>query len=67
MSDHITLLSEFIIRNPEIMNFTDLLSAVGRHGKEGATMLKIDIKPDYRDTPRNWENQIEIAFTWGER
>ncbi len=65
MSNHIVLLSEFIIRNPETMNFAELLERVGELGKAGATMLQIDIKPDYRDTPKNWESLLESAFTWG--
>lgn len=67
MSDTITRLSDFIIRNPEVLTFADLMKAVGKHGKAGATMLQVDIKPDFADTPRNWESQVEMAFTWGER
>ena len=67
MSGHITLLSELIIGNPQVMNFSELLALIGSHGKGGATMLQIDIKPDYRDTPKNWESQLEAAFSWGER
>jgi hypothetical protein len=25
-------------------------------------LLNFDIKPDYRDTPRNWQWQLEGAF-----
>ena len=48
------------------MNFPELLEKIGELGRAGTTMLQIDIKPDYRDTPKNWENQVESAFTWGE-
>ena len=67
MSHAVTRLSDFIIRNPDIMTFAELLVAIGKHGKAGATMLQVDIKPDFTDTPRNWESQVEMAFTWGER
>jgi len=67
MSDNMTRLSDFIVRNPDVMTFTDLLTAIGNHGKQGATMLQVDIKPDFADTPRNWENMVEEAFTWGAR
>ena len=66
MAGHITLLSELIIGNPQVLSFAELIALVGNHGKAGATMLQIDIKPDYRDTPKNWESQIEAAFSWGE-
>lgn len=64
MSDSTTRLSDLIVRNPQLLSFPELLEAVGRHGKDGATMLEVDIKPDFPDTPRNWETQIETAFTW---
>ncbi len=64
VSETTTRLSDLIVRNPQIQTFPDLLEAVGQHGKAGATMLEIDIKPDYPETPRNWESQIETAFTW---
>mgnify|MGYP004240854261 CR=1 FL=1 len=65
MTSNVMLLSNFIIRNPDIMNFSELLVAIGNLGKSGAIMLQIDIKPDYRDTPKNWESQVESVFTWG--
>lgn len=64
MSDHTTRLSDLIAQNPQLQSFPELLEAVGMHGKSGATMLEVDIKPDYPDTPRNWESQVEMAFTW---
>jgi len=62
--DTLTRLSDLIVSNPQLVSFADLLEAVGRHGKVGATMLEVDIKPDFPDTPKNWESQIETAFTW---
>jgi hypothetical protein len=40
---------------------------VAMAAKDGARFLKYDIKPDYKDTPRRWEFQIENAFTLGPR
>ena len=67
MPDNMTRLSDFIIRNPDVLTFADLLVVIGKHGKDGATMLQVDIKPDFADTPRNWEMLVENAFTWGSR
>ncbi len=67
MPDNMTRLSDFIVRNPDVLTFADLITAIGEHGKQGATMLEVDIKPDFADTPRNWENMVENAFTWGSR
>ncbi len=58
-------LSDLIIQNPQINNFNDLLEAVRRRASEGEIHLQFDIKPDYRDTPRNWQWVIETAFYQG--
>ncbi len=67
MSDNLVLLSDLIIRNPQLSTFKELLATIRKHGGDGAILLRIDLKPDYTDTPRNWEMQLENAFTWGER
>jgi hypothetical protein len=69
MADNLVLLSDIIIRNPEVNNFPALLATIRKQGGHmgGAILLQIDLKPDYRDTPRNWEIEIEMAFTWGDR
>jgi hypothetical protein len=56
-------LSEIIIQNPQINSFEELLQAVRQRGSEGQVLIQFDIKPDYPDTPRNWQWQIESAFT----
>lgn len=61
-------LSDIIVQNPDAGSFQDLLTAIrDRAEAAGKAMLEIDIKPDYPDTPRNWEFQVESAFTWGHR
>ncbi len=29
---------------------------------EHMIFLNFDVKPDYRDTPRNWQWKLEVAF-----
>jgi len=67
MSTSTVKLSEVIIRNPQVMTFPDLLETIGKRGADGAVMLEIDLKPDFPDTPRDWETKVEQAFTWGGR
>jgi len=67
MSDSKIFLSDVITRNPWVASFTDLLAVVGKQGSMGVIMLEIDLKPEFPDTPRNWETLIESAFTWGEK
>ena len=58
-------ISEIIIQYPEINSFTELLDKVRAMTSENMIYLNFDVKPDYRDTPRNWEWKIEKAFGEG--
>jgi len=55
-------LSDIIIQNPDINSFPELLDAVRRMTSEHMLYLNFDVKPDYRDTPRNWQWKMEKAF-----
>ncbi len=58
--------SQLIIENMEVESFYDFLKALRRRASEGQILLNFDIKPDYVDTPRDWQWQIETAFYRGE-
>ena len=55
-------LSEVLIQNPGLDSFEDLLQVIKQRAA-GEIHLKIDIKPNYPDTPANWEDMIEGAFS----
>ena len=55
-------LSEVLMQNPQVDSFPDLLKVVEDRSK-GEIHLKIDIKPNYLDTPADWEDKIEGAFS----
>lgn len=55
-------LSELLIQNAEIESFEGLLEVIKQQAQAGAIHLKIDIKPNYPDTPSNWEDRVEGAF-----
>ena len=62
------LLSDIIIRNPQARSFQQLIEVIRLTADAaGKGMLEMDIKPDFPDTPRNWEFLVESAFTWGTR
>lgn len=68
MSQPPILLSDIIISNPQVNSFADLLLALRNRAEAiGQCQLEMDLKPDFRDTPRNWEFMVESAFFWGER
>ncbi len=60
-------LSELMITNPDVGSFARLEEVVQHCASSGATTLHFDLKPDYPDTPRNWEWRLEAAFYRGDR
>ena len=58
-------LSDLIISNPDVTSFAELEKLVQHLGGSGEVFMEFDLKPDYRDTPKKWEWQLEAAFTRG--
>lgn len=61
------MISDIIIQHPEINSFQELLEAVRNIDSNDMLFLSFDVRPDYRDTPRDWEWQLEGAFTGGKQ
>ena len=60
------LLSEIILQHPEVTSFGEFLGVVGLHAEEvGRIFMEVDLKPEFTDTPRNWQSKVEAAFVWG--
>lgn len=47
-------LSDLIISNPEVTTFPQLEILVAHAAEAGHMFIEMDLKPDYRDTPRKW-------------
>ncbi len=60
-------LSELVIQNPQVGSFHDIVLLVRQRAGDGEIFLNFDVKPDYVDTPRNWQWQLEAAFNRGIR
>ena len=58
-------ISDIIIKNPGINSFTELMDALRDITSDDMLFLDFDVKPDYRDTPRDWQWQLEGAFAGG--
>jgi hypothetical protein len=57
------LLSEIMIAHTDMESFEDLVAVVKKVSKtSNERFFKMDVKPDYQDTPDNWEDRIEAAF-----
>ena len=55
-------LSEILLENHDIESFGELVRAVRRYAPR-ERFLHMDIRPPYADTPENWEDVLEAAFT----
>jgi len=56
-------LSQIMIANPELESFDDLKLAVKAFADKGEMHMHFDVKPSYSDTPDDWEDAVEAAFT----
>ncbi|MCM8854474.1 MAG: sulfur relay protein DsrC [Candidatus Thiodiazotropha sp.] len=55
-------LSEVMMQHPEVDNFDKLLDVIKERSKS-ELFFRIDVKPPFSDTPDNWEDRLEAAFT----
>ena len=55
-------ISELILQN-QPSSFEELITLVRQKAREGDRFLRMDVKPPYPDTPRNWEDRLEAIFT----
>ncbi|MBT3548361.1 MAG: sulfur relay protein DsrC [Gammaproteobacteria bacterium] len=56
-------LSSLLIDEKDIETFKELLEVVKIRAKDGEIFIRIDLKPPFPDTPENWEDKIESAFS----
>ena len=56
-------LSEVLLEGHALESFGELCETVSAKGKAGEMFFRIDVKPPFADTPANWEEQLEAAFT----
>ncbi|MCK9530546.1 MAG: sulfur relay protein DsrC [Gammaproteobacteria bacterium] len=55
-------LSEVLIQNPQLETFEALVEVVKERARS-EMFFRIDVKPNFSDTPDNWEDRLEAAFT----
>ena len=56
-------LSHILIAHQEIDSFELLLPIIKEHARQGERFFQMDVKPTYADTPDNWEDRVEAAFS----
>jgi len=55
-------ISEIMIAHPDMTSFAELERKVVDVARAGEIHLYMDIKPEYPDTPRKWEQRLEAIF-----
>lgn len=60
-------LSDILTQEHDLNSFEDLLEVARQKARDGEIHLDVDIKPPFKDTPRDWQNQVEMAFTFPNR
>jgi hypothetical protein len=56
-------LSHIMIAHKEIDSFEQLLPVIQEYARRGERFFQMDVKPAYPDTPDNWEDRVEAAFS----
>jgi hypothetical protein len=56
-------LSEILISHHELDSFEDLVRVVQEAAKGGEIFFRMDVKPPFQDTPEDWEDRLEGAFS----
>ena len=56
-------LSEILLKHHEIDSFEELVPLVKESAREGEIFFRMDVRPPFKDTPENWEDRLEAAFS----
>ena len=56
-------LSDILVANKEIESFEELAPIIQEIARGGERFFRIDLKTPYPDTPDNWEDRLEAAFS----
>jgi hypothetical protein len=60
--DGLVKVSDLIIQHPEVQSFEGLKQLVVAAANSGCRFLQFDVKPEFVDTPRNWDLTLEAVF-----
>jgi len=56
-------LSEVMLQGQDIETFEQLKVELQKRAKAGELFFQMDVKPAYPDTPDDWQDKLEAAFT----
>ena len=56
-------LSEVLLQQHDLESFEDLKLAISECARSGEMFFRMDVKPPFPDTPQDWEDKLEAAFS----
>lgn len=56
-------LSDILVGHQEVESFNELVPLIQAVARSGERFFRMDVKPSYPDTPENWEDRLEAAFS----
>ncbi|MEA3277928.1 MAG: sulfur relay protein DsrC [Pseudomonadota bacterium] len=56
-------LSDILVAHQEIESFDELIPLIQAIARGGERFFRMDLKPPYPDTPVDWEDRLEAAFS----
>jgi hypothetical protein len=56
-------LSEVLLQEHDLDSFEALVAVVRERARGGEMFFRMDVRPPYPDTPEDWEDRLEAAFS----
>jgi len=56
-------LSEVLLQRHDLESFEGLKQVVSEYAQSGEMFFRMDVKPPFPDTPQDWEDRLEAAFS----
>lgn len=56
-------LSDILLAHQEIESFAELPPLIREIARGGERFFRMDVAPPYPDTPPDWEDRLEAAFS----
>lgn len=56
-------LSDILLAHQDLESFDDLIPLIQAVARTGERFFRMDVKPPYPDTPEDWEDRLEAAFS----
>ncbi|MDH3526751.1 MAG: sulfur relay protein DsrC [Gammaproteobacteria bacterium] len=60
-------LSEVLLQGHDLESFEGLTVAIKERARAGEMFFRMDVRPPFPDTPEDWEDRLEAAFSSAQR